>query len=152
MANLLKNHCLAGALSDVALGSLLTKLRDKVTMRGGVSLKVDPFFPSTKRCGKCHHVVDKLPLSQRVFTCPACPNVMDRDDNAADKFRQEAIRLYAQLHESSQSPKVPARRGGPSPEGQACGAPNLPEPLSQEAALGRYEAGSQSRGFVTLIS
>jgi transposase len=42
-----------------------------------------PFFPSSKKCAECGHVVENLSLSARIGTCPACGVEHDRDANAA---------------------------------------------------------------------
>src|SRR5262245_20721513 len=50
------------------------------------SIKISPldkFFPSSKLCNKCGHLLLKLPLSVRVSTCPECESEHDRDGNAA---------------------------------------------------------------------
>ncbi|MFB2981114.1 zinc ribbon domain-containing protein [Microseira sp. BLCC-F43] len=36
-----------------------------------------------KPCGNCGHVVEKLPLSVREWTCPECRTTHDRDINAS---------------------------------------------------------------------
>ena len=46
-------------------------------------VKIDRRFPSRKRCGSCGHVVDTLPLNLRQWECPQCTLTHDRDINAA---------------------------------------------------------------------
>ena len=41
------------------------------------------FYPSSKTCNKCKHVLDELPLKIREWKCPKCGAVHDRDRNAA---------------------------------------------------------------------
>jgi putative transposase len=41
------------------------------------------FFPSSKTCSGCGHVLEKLDLSVREWICPGCGTVYDRDENAA---------------------------------------------------------------------
>ena len=45
-------------------------------------VRVDPAY-TTRRCSCCGHVGGKMPLTQRVFSCPRCGLEMDRDRNAA---------------------------------------------------------------------
>ncbi|WP_259556345.1 transposase [Vibrio harveyi] len=45
--------------------------------------QIDKWYPSSKRCNCCGHVVDSLPLHIRHWTCPACEARLDRDTNAA---------------------------------------------------------------------
>ena len=46
-------------------------------------VKIDSYFPSSKRCGNCGHIVDKLPLDIREWECPKCGTNHDRDINAS---------------------------------------------------------------------
>jgi putative transposase len=78
-----KNHALAGAVLDANPYEIRRQLEYKAALRGGRVIVVDRFFPSTKTCADCGHVIDELPLSQRTWTCPACGVVHDRDGNAA---------------------------------------------------------------------
>ena len=55
-------------------------------------IKVDRFFPSSKKCCKCGRVKKELKLSERAYHC-ACGNKMDRDRNAAINIREEARRM-----------------------------------------------------------
>lgn len=85
VAGMVKNHKLARVISDVAWRMLFTFLDYKSEWRGRTLLKVDRFFPSSKTCHCCGHVVEKLPLDVRSWTCPnpLCGAVHDRDENAA---------------------------------------------------------------------
>jgi predicted RNA-binding Zn-ribbon protein involved in translation (DUF1610 family) len=40
-------------------------------------------YPSSKRCSRCGYVKHRMSLSERVFRCPKCGVVIDRDMNAA---------------------------------------------------------------------
>ena len=55
-------------------------------------IKVDRFFPSSKKCCKCGRIKKELRLSERVYHCE-CGNEMDRDRNAAINIREEARRM-----------------------------------------------------------
>ena len=55
-------------------------------------IKVDRFFPSSKKCCKCGRIKKELRLSERVYHCE-CGNEMDRDCNAAINIREEARRM-----------------------------------------------------------
>jgi putative transposase len=77
-----KNHALAGAVLDANPRELRRQIEYKAALRGGRVVVVDRFFPSTKTCADCGHVIDELPLSQRTWICPACGVVHDRDGNA----------------------------------------------------------------------
>ena len=55
-------------------------------------IKVDRFFPSSKKCCKCGNIKKELKLSDRVYLC-TCGNRIDRDLNAAINIREEARRM-----------------------------------------------------------
>jgi putative transposase len=81
--NMVKNHKLARAISDASWGELVRQLTYKAAWYGRKLIKIDRWFPSSKRCGNCGHIVDKLPLNIREWTCSECGAVHDRDLNAA---------------------------------------------------------------------
>jgi len=84
--NMLKNHKLAGAIADASWAELVSQLEYKCQWYGRTLVKIDRWFPSSKRCGKCGHVVDKLPLDVREWDCPECKTHHDRDINAAQNI------------------------------------------------------------------
>ncbi len=81
--NMLKNHKLAQAIADASWAQLVRQLEYKCQWYGRTLVKIDRCFPSSKRCGHCGHIVDKLPLNVREWTCPECGTHHDRDINAA---------------------------------------------------------------------
>ena len=83
MKNMVKNHKLALAISDASWGELIRQLSYKCEWYGRELIKLDRWFPSSKRCGNCGHIVDKLPLNIREWECPTCGAYHDRDLNAS---------------------------------------------------------------------
>jgi putative transposase len=81
--NMIKNPKLARHIADAAWGELVRQLEYKARWYGRNLVKIDRWFPSSKRCGSCGHIVDKLPLSIREWNCPKCGTHHDRDINAA---------------------------------------------------------------------
>jgi putative transposase len=81
--NLVKNHKLANAISDASWGELTKQLTYKCEWYGRELIKIDRWFPSSKRCGNCGHIVEKMPLSIREWECPECGTKHDRDINAS---------------------------------------------------------------------
>ena len=82
------------SVADNGYGMLLNMLSYKLEDRGGKLVKVDRFFPSSKRCSQCGKVKQVLPLSERVYRCE-CGYTNDRDVNAAINIRDEALRLLS---------------------------------------------------------
>ncbi|MGX4687715.1 RNA-guided endonuclease InsQ/TnpB family protein [Streptomyces sp. JNUCC 63] len=80
--NLLRNGRLARAISDAAWTDLRIMLEYKCAWYGRELVVIDRWFPSSKLCGDCGTVREKLPLNVREWTCE-CGTVHDRDVNAA---------------------------------------------------------------------
>ena len=79
----MKNHRLAQAISDASWGELVRQLEYKCDWSGRSLIKIDRWFPSSKRCSACGYIVEKLPLDIRHWDCPQCGSHHDRDINAA---------------------------------------------------------------------
>lgn len=81
--NMLKNHCLAKAISDVGWGGFTRQLEYKAKWYGRTFIRIDRFYPSSKMCSACGHILEALTLDVREWTCPSCGGCHDRDINAA---------------------------------------------------------------------
>ncbi|WP_333276984.1 MULTISPECIES: RNA-guided endonuclease InsQ/TnpB family protein [unclassified Microcoleus] len=93
--NMVRNHCLAKAISDCGWSSFVEMLNYKCERSGKILVKVDRFFPSSKTCSNCQHRVSLLPLDVRNWTCSSCGTNQDRDVNAAINIKAEGLRLLA---------------------------------------------------------
>ena len=81
--NMLKNHCLAGSISDSGWATFKGMLEYKCNWYGRELRIIDRWFPSSKTCHECGHVAEKMPLNIRDWTCPKCAASHNRDINAA---------------------------------------------------------------------
>ena len=81
--NMMKNHHLAGAISDCGWGELVRQLKYKAEWAGRTIVQLDRFFPSSKTCSSCHWINDDLRLKDRKWECQGCGILHDRDKNAA---------------------------------------------------------------------
>ena len=88
---MVQDHNLSQTISDAGWGTFLRMLEYKTTWYGSVLLRAPTFYPSTKRCSGCGYVVDEIPLSWRIFSCPRCGLTLDRDLNAALNLRNWAL-------------------------------------------------------------
>jgi putative transposase len=93
--NMVKNHCLAKAISDVGWGEFVRQLEYKAKWYGRTLVKIDRFYPSSKTCSACKHVLDSLTLDRREWVCPLCGVVHDRDTNAAINILAEGLSVAA---------------------------------------------------------
>ena len=80
------------SVQDNGYGMFREMLDYKLAWKGKKMVKVDRFFPSSKKCCKCGRIKKELKLSERVYHCE-CGNKMDRDRNAAINIREEARRM-----------------------------------------------------------
>ena len=80
------------SVQDNGYGLFREMLDYKLAWQGKRMIKVDRFFPSSKKCCKCGRIKKELKLSERVYHCE-CGNEMDRDRNAAINIREEARRM-----------------------------------------------------------
>lgn len=81
--NMVRNHKLARSISDASWGEFNRQLEYKCQWYGKELIKIDRYFPSSKRCSNCGHIIDKLPLNIRKWDCPKCGTNHDRDINAS---------------------------------------------------------------------
>ncbi len=80
--NMMANHKLAKAIADCGWGEFLRQLEYKAKWHDRKIGAIDRWFPSSKRCHPCGHILDKLPLEIREWRCPSCSNLNLRDENA----------------------------------------------------------------------
>ena len=81
--NMVNNPKLARSISDAGWGEMVRQLQYKCQWYGRTLVKIDQWFPSSKRCGNCEHIVQRLSLNVRQWDCPVCGIHHDRDVNAA---------------------------------------------------------------------
>lgn len=80
---MVKNHCLARAVSDAGMSEFRRMLEYKANWYGREIQYADTFYPSSKTCSNCGWKNDDLKLSDRTFKCQTCNHELDRDLNAA---------------------------------------------------------------------
>jgi putative transposase len=77
------NDSLARAISDASWAELRSMLEYKCRWYGRQLVVIDRWYPSSKTCSQCGHLLDGLPLHVRTWTCRGCGSTHDRDVNAA---------------------------------------------------------------------
>ncbi|EKF9564360.1 transposase [Vibrio cholerae] len=93
--NMVKNRKLAKAISDANWGEFVRQLNYKAEWYGRTIVQIDKWYPSSKRCSCCGHVVDSLPLHIRKWSCPECSSDLDRDLNAALNIKAVGLAVLA---------------------------------------------------------
>lgn len=131
---MLANRSLARSIADMGFFEFRRQLDYKSAMRGCQVALADRFFPSSKLCSGCGQKVDSLPLAVRQWSCLACGQTHDRDENAAVNLRHWAVSSTA------------TARGE---EGSGFGRETLAKPASvKREATGRSGARRMGRGSV----
>ena len=93
--NLVRNRRLSKSIADAGWGELVRQLEYKAAWAGRQLVKLDRWFPSSKRCSCCGHTLASLPLKVRDWTCPACGSEHDRDLNAAINIKAAGLAVLA---------------------------------------------------------
>jgi putative transposase len=70
-------------ISDLAFGEFIEILEWVVTKKEKLIVFIDKWYPSSKTCFHCGHVLEKLELDVREWRCPSCSNINGRDENAS---------------------------------------------------------------------
>ncbi|MGH3241238.1 MAG: RNA-guided endonuclease InsQ/TnpB family protein [Spirillospora sp.] len=83
VGDMAKNRKLARAICDAGWGEFRRQLEYKAERYGRRLIVIDRWYPSSKTCSSCGHLLAELRLSTRHWTCPGCRTRHDRDINAA---------------------------------------------------------------------
>jgi putative transposase len=83
VSGMVRNRRLARAISDCDWGEFRRQLEYKCERARHELVVIDRWYPSSKTCSACGHLLAGLSLSTRHWTCPFCRARHDRDINAA---------------------------------------------------------------------
>ena len=109
--NMVKNHKLAQAISDVSWSEFVRQLEYKGEWYGKNIIKIDKFFASSKTCSNCGRKKDELNLDERQWTCRQCNAPHDRDINAANNIKNMGMSAVGSRKEPvEQRTKVRAKK------------------------------------------
>ena len=93
--NMIKNPTLAKHIADASWGEFTRQLAYKANWAGRTYVEIGRFFPSTKQCSGCGFIIERLPLAVRVWECPECKVIHDRDVNAARNILAAGLAVLA---------------------------------------------------------
>ncbi|GEL18323.1 RNA-guided endonuclease InsQ/TnpB family protein [Pseudonocardia asaccharolytica] len=86
VGNMVRNRSLARAISDTGWAEFRSMLEYKAQRAGRQVVVVSRWYPSSKTCSACGHLLAALALGTRQWTCPGCGTRHDRDLNAAQNI------------------------------------------------------------------
>jgi len=92
---MVKHPTLAKAIGDVGWGQFVRQLTYKAAWYGRTLVAIDKWYPSSKRCSDCGHVLGSLSLDVRRWACPECGSAHDRDVNAAKNVLAAGLAVSA---------------------------------------------------------
>lgn len=99
--SMVKNPTLAKAISDVSWSKFTQMLAYKADWYGKQLFKIDRWYPSSKTCSGCGHVIGmgELTLAMRQWQCPYCKVSHDSDINASTNILNEGLRCLQTIKE-----------------------------------------------------
>lgn len=84
ISGMIRNRHLSKSIQDQLWYFFRLCIEYKCKAYGNITFKLAPkTYPSSKKCCKCGNVKKFLSLSERVYRCDFCSNVIDRDFNAS---------------------------------------------------------------------
>jgi putative transposase len=92
---MVRNRRLAKAISDCGCGEFRRQLEYKAAKYGRHLIVIDRWYPSSKTCSACGHLLTELSLSTRTWRCPSCRTLHDRDINAAKNILAAGLAVSA---------------------------------------------------------
>ena len=116
--NMVRNRKLAKAISDCGWGEFRRQLGYKCERAGRDLIVINRWYPSSRTCSACGHMLAELSLSTRHWTCPSCGTRHDRDINAAKNILaagQAVTACGAGVRHSGTSRVRPAVKQEPRP-------------------------------------
>lgn len=79
----MKNRHLSKAIDEQKWYEFKRQIQYKAEMHGIAFVEADRWYASSKTCSHCGYVKKDLKLSDRIYRCPSCGAIIDRDINAA---------------------------------------------------------------------
>ncbi len=79
---------------DNGWGIFRDMLKYKMEASGKKLIKVAKYFPSSKICNVCGHKNELLTIKDKIWECPKCHTIHNRDINASINLKKEGLRIY----------------------------------------------------------
>jgi putative transposase len=78
-------------IGDYGYAQFMMLLKAKAQEHGKQIVNIDQWYPSSKTCSCCGHVLESLELKTREWVCPSCLTSHNRDINAANNIKRVGI-------------------------------------------------------------
>jgi putative transposase len=128
VSGMVRSRPLAKAISDCGWGEFRRQLQYKAARAGRQLIVINRFYPSSKTCSACGHLLAELSLSIRTWQCPSCGTRHDRDVNAAKNILAAGLAVTAcgadvrhpgtsRVRSAAKQEPRPARAAIPVPQG-----------------------------------
>ena len=83
---------LSRSIHEIGWGKLIDMIKYKAEWYGREFVQIDRWFPSSKKCNVCGEINHGLGRDERMWICPSCYNILQRDVNAAKNILDEGLR------------------------------------------------------------
>ena len=93
---MIRNHKLAKSIASVSWAKFFEMLEYKVAWYGNELHRVPTMYPSSQTCSSCGYRNPRIKnLSIRIWECPKCHAVHDRDTNAGINILKKALQMQS---------------------------------------------------------
>jgi putative transposase len=100
--NMIRNPKLSKSIADAAWSQFFELLLCKAEEAGRTVVRVNPAYTS-QRCSCCGHI-QEMPLSVRIYDCPICGLVIDRDHNGSKNILEDALNAVGRHSRVQEAP------------------------------------------------
>ena len=85
---------LGKSIMSKGFGEFRNILNYKLDKVGGLLITINKWYASSKTCNHCGYIKKDLQLKDRIWECPICKNINNRDENAAKNIKEEGYRMF----------------------------------------------------------
>lgn len=89
---MIRSRNLSRSIHEIGWGKLIEMIKYKAQWYGREFIQIDRWFPSSKKCNVCGEINHDLGRDERVWECPHCHSILQRDVNAAKNILDEGLR------------------------------------------------------------
>src|SRR6266700_2564744 len=110
VSGMVRNRRLAKSISRTGWAEFRSVLDYKCARYGRRLVVMDRWYPSSKTCSACGHLLAVLRLDTRHWTCPGCGALHDRDVNAAKNILTAGLAGVGSKHNADHACGADVRR------------------------------------------